>query len=374
VFLVEATTNLDPHWANVCGARVVATLQSLGETLLATPDFEQPRVDGPPGEITVVLASTLHPDDIRAALTIISGVATATVSAWPPATPGTSPRSRGVGDGAGGAGLRVAMADMDLLGTHLAQLAAGVAKLSTMSWRLNARRPNDPGVSALGDVAAEIAGALAELEAGIERIRAVTAGRLYGGFERVVAETARDQGKQVELLIEGEDATIDRGIGEALREPIRALIVNAIEHGIEPPGARLAAGRRNPALVRLSVIPSPGELLVSVEDDGEGVDLASVRASAVRAGIVARDDVVQLSDDEATHLVFAPGVSAAEVEPDEPARGYGLDSVRAAVEQLGGRLEIESRVGAGTRISMRIPVAVPRRLAPPKAAKARRSA
>jgi two-component system chemotaxis sensor kinase CheA len=175
---------------------------------------------------------------------------------------------------------------------------------------------------------------------------------------RAARDVARKLGKQVDIEVKGAEIELDRAILEELADPVLHLLRNAVDHGIEAPHLRLLAGK--PAAGRLAVHArrERDRVIVEVSDDGKGMDPAKLRAAAVARGALARDQADALSDREALLLACLPGISTAETVTDVSGRGVGLDAVKRTVESVGGAIEIESAPGAGSRVTLRLPLTV----------------
>ena len=171
---------------------------------------------------------------------------------------------------------------------------------------------------------------------------------------RLVRDLSHATGKQVELITEGEDTEIDRNMVDVIGDPLVHMVRNAMDHGIEPPADRLAAGKPATGRLRLSAYHAGGSVVVDLQDDGRGLDRAKILAKARAKGIVTSDKY--LSDSEVFDLVFAPGFSTADQITDISGRGVGMDVVKRNVESLRGRVEIASEQGRGTTFSVRLPL------------------
>ncbi len=175
---------------------------------------------------------------------------------------------------------------------------------------------------------------------------------------RVVRDVARDQGKQVDFEIEGEDVEVDRSILSRMDDPLIHMVRNAVDHGIESPEERTAAGKPETGQVTLRAYRSRDTVYVEVEDDGRGLDPDSLREAAVEKGLYTAEEADRVSDQSARELVFQPGFSTTEEVTDVSGRGVGMDVVASTVEDLDGDVEIESEVGEGTTVRLALPVSV----------------
>jgi two-component system, chemotaxis family, sensor histidine kinase and response regulator WspE len=176
------------------------------------------------------------------------------------------------------------------------------------------------------------------------------------GFPRMVREVGRTLGRQVRLEIIGESVPVDRDILEHIEAPLGHLLRNAVDHGLEPPAERRAAGKTECGLVRLEARHSAGWLVVSVEDDGRGIDPETLRAMIVKQDRVTEEVAGQLSEAELLEFLFLPGFTGKETITEISGRGVGLDAVQTTVKGLGGRVQVFSQPGQGTRFQLQLPI------------------
>lgn len=177
-------------------------------------------------------------------------------------------------------------------------------------------------------------------------------------FPRVIRDLARKQGKEVELVLEGQDIELDRSILEGLGNPLTHMIRNSIDHGIEPPDERKRLGKPVPAKIRIKASREKDQVFIEVSDDGRGMDPDILKETAVRKGVITPEKAAGMDRKEALMLICLPGFSTAREVSDISGRGVGMDAVKAAIEPLGGSIDIDSQPGAGTRITLRLPLTV----------------
>jgi two-component system, chemotaxis family, sensor kinase CheA len=206
-----------------------------------------------------------------------------------------------------------------------------------------------------------VAMALEELEAltreiqdSVMAIRAQPVRSVFQRMPRLVRELAIQTGKQVRLIMEGEGTEVDKTVIERISDPLTHMIRNAIDHGLESPAVRVAAGKPAEGLVRLTALHRSGRIVIEVADDGAGINRARVRAKAIERGLVGPD--AQLSDEEIDNLIFLPGFSTAASISDISGRGVGMDVVRRSVQAMGGRISIASRPGQGSTFTLSLPL------------------
>jgi two-component system chemotaxis sensor kinase CheA len=192
----------------------------------------------------------------------------------------------------------------------------------------------------------------------IMQVRMLPVGTVFHRFSRLVRDTSRRLGKEVNLVIEGEDTEADKNVVESLADPLIHLVRNSLDHGIELPEVRAAAGKARAGTLRVTASQVGDRVSLEIADDGAGIDPDRVRAKAVERGLVAADRAAALSDREAAQLVFLPGFSTAETISDLSGRGVGMDVVRSAVERVNGTVELDSERGRGTRVRLELPLSI----------------
>ncbi|WP_298162236.1 chemotaxis protein CheA [Acidocella sp.] len=193
-----------------------------------------------------------------------------------------------------------------------------------------------------------------EIQDSVMAIRAQPVRSVFQRMPRLVREVAAQTGKQVKLLMEGEGTEVDKTVIERIADPLTHMIRNAIDHGLEPTEARLAAGKSVEGTVKLTALHRSGRIVLEVADDGGGINRARVKQKAIENGVISPD--AQLSDDEIDNLIFLPGFSTAAKVSDISGRGVGMDVVRQSVAALGGRISISSKPGVGSVFTLSLPL------------------
>jgi two-component system chemotaxis sensor kinase CheA len=195
-----------------------------------------------------------------------------------------------------------------------------------------------------------------ELQEAIMQTRMQPVGNIFNKYPRVVRDLSRDLGKEVNLEVIGREVEMDKTIIEGLSEPLTHMVRNAIDHGIEMPAARIAAGKLPTGTVHLKAYYEAGQVIVEVGDDGAGIDPQRVANSAVKKGLISQDQVKAMSQKEMMGLIFLPGLSTASQVSDVSGRGVGMDVVKTNLDRLGGKIEIESSIGKGTTFFIKLPL------------------
>ena len=218
---------------------------------------------------------------------------------------------------------------------------------------MTAQRLQGHGLGGIEELAM-LDGLTRDIQESAMAIRAQPIGSVFSRVPRLLRELEGSTGKTVRLEVSGEGTELDKTVIERLSEPLTHLIRNAVDHGIEKPDERVAAGKPAEGTLSLSAEHRSGRIVIKIADDGRGIDRERVFAKAVQKGLIAAD--ATLSDDEIDNLIFAPGFSTAETLSNISGRGVGMDVVRQNVKDLGGRISIDSRPGQGTTFSLALPL------------------
>jgi two-component system chemotaxis sensor kinase CheA len=245
-----------------------------------------------------------------------------------------------------GHSIRVPAERLDVLVNLVGELVTVQARLSqTAAGRADAE---------LTAIAEEVERLTGELRDSALNIRMLPIGSTFSKFKRLVRDLSGELGKEIEMTTDGAETELDKTVIERLNDPLVHLIRNSIDHGVELPEARLAAGKPRFGTVHLSAVHSGDSVLITIRDDGAGLDKEAIRAKAIERGIIAAG--AELSERELFGLIFAPGFSTAQKISSVSGRGVGMDVVKRAIEALRGSIEIASVRGEGTRIMVRIPL------------------
>ncbi|HEX2870886.1 MAG TPA: chemotaxis protein CheW [Polyangiaceae bacterium] len=218
------------------------------------------------------------------------------------------------------------------------------------------QRANGSGDASLVTACQRLNHITSELQEGVMKTRMQPIDNVWSKFPRVVRDLSLTCGKQINLEMDGKNTELDKTIIEAISDPLTHLVRNAADHGIETPEQRVAAGKRAAGSLKLRAFHEGGRVNIELADDGRGIDPERVRAKAVERGLVSPERARALSVHEATNLIFLPGFSTAEKVTNVSGRGVGMDVVRSNIERIGGSVEVESRVGHGTTIRIKIPL------------------
>jgi two-component system chemotaxis sensor kinase CheA len=197
---------------------------------------------------------------------------------------------------------------------------------------------------------------VADMRDAISKTRMQRVDRLFAAIPRMVRDLCRDLGKKVDLTLDGGDVEMDREMVEMAVDPLTHIVRNAVDHGIEAPEGRRAAGKPETGSLRVSARQSGNQIVIEVIDDGRGIDAAALVAKAIGAGILTAEAAARMSEKQKLELIFAPGFTTAQQVTAVSGRGVGMDVVRANVERIGGVISLENSLGRGLRITLRVPL------------------
>jgi len=196
----------------------------------------------------------------------------------------------------------------------------------------------------------------ADLQGAVMKTRMQPIKKVFGRFPRVVRDLARSLHKDINLVLEGEDTDLDKNLVEALADPLVHLVRNSVDHGIEMPDVRAANGKSRTGLVKLAAQQAGDHILLTIQDDGAGMDPEKLKSIAIKRGVLDPDAAGRMSDTEAFNLIFAPGFSTKEQISDISGRGVGMDVVKTKINQLNGTVHIHSKLGQGTLLEIKVPL------------------
>ncbi len=378
---------LDPQCGMPIAARqmIQGVLAGLGELLALSPGDSSA---GPISRIEAALASEKSADEIEAKCripTIARNVKVTALDGSELASEAGAPDSVEVEKGPGiahdGVADTVSSADGAVMETAAPALTSGAENILRVdAERIDAvlnlvgemilakstlqqtvlefgqRFPKDPLRGKFSDALAFQARVLNDLQRSVMKIRMVPVEQLFRRFPRLVRDVARRCCKEVELVIRGGDTDLDKGILDAIAEPLMHLLRNAIGHGIETAAQRISAGKRPQGILRLNAYHQGNQVVIEVSDDGSGIDPEKVRQRALAQAVVTPEEAARLDEAETLDLIFRPGFSTADEITELSGRGIGLDVVQSVITRLKGAVRLETAAGRGTTFRLQLPL------------------
>jgi two-component system chemotaxis sensor kinase CheA len=271
----------------------------------------------------------------------------------------TAAASVGVGsNGEGGSTqvhtIRVDTARMDNLINMVGEMVITRTRLVQIGLDLKETYRMDALVNNLNETNVYLGRLMNDLQESVMRLRMVPIGSVFSRFPRLVRDLARKTDKEVDLVLNGEDTELDKTVVEVIGDPLMHLIRNSVDHGIESPAERRAAGKSEVGRITLNAYHEGNHIAILISDDGKGLNLEAIRSKAVKNGLIGERE--ELSERDIANLIFLPGFSTAEKVTDISGRGVGMDVVKKSLNNLGGMIDITTRPGQGTTFTIRIPL------------------
>ena len=252
--------------------------------------------------------------------------------------------------------IRIDVTRLDELMNLVGELVVHKTRLQRSAQELGLRLGDDPLARQADEDSQQFARIAGQLQDQVTGLRMLPIETVFNRFPRVVRDIAAKLNKEVQLVIEGKETELDRSVLEEVGDPLGHLVRNALDHGIEPPEDRLAAGKSVTGTVHLTARHADGRILITVEDDGRGMAPDALRRAVVEKGLMSRENAESTSDADMLRVIFLPGFSTARVLTEVSGRGVGMDVVRNNIERLGGWVDVSSESGIGTKVSLSLPL------------------
>lgn len=252
--------------------------------------------------------------------------------------------------------LRVEAGRIDSVLNLVGELIIGKSMLQQALSEFAKRYPKELLRGKFADAMAFQARVLNDLQRSVMKIRMVPVDQLFRRFPRMVRDVARQCGREVELAVSGQDTDLDKGILDAIAEPLTHLVRNGISHGIESPEERRKLGKPQQGVVKLNAYHQGNQVVVEVSDDGRGIDAQKIRAKAIELGLTTPEEAAKMTEAETVNFIFRPGFSTAEQVTEVSGRGVGMDVVQSVLHRLKASVSVETRLGQGTTFRLKLPL------------------
>lgn len=327
-------------------------------------------IDGDGAEIKIEVPATASLEDATAedpspVATADSTATGATTAATPAATPAaTTPAATRSGSSDTAASkakpaqqegsIRVSLSKIDQMVNLVGELVITQSMLSQFGEQADQNPDSTEWVDKLKEGLTHLERHTRELQESVMNIRMLPVSFAFNRMPRIVHDVSQKLNKKIELVMEGEATELDKTMLEQLTDPLVHIVRNSVDHGIELPADRIAAGKPEKGTVKMAAFHQGGNIIIQITDDGAGVNVDRVRAKAIEKGVIEADN--NLTDDEIVDLIFHPGFSTAEVVSDVSGRGVGMDVVRRNIRSLGGTVEVKSVTGKGSVFTIRLPL------------------
>jgi two-component system chemotaxis sensor kinase CheA len=252
--------------------------------------------------------------------------------------------------------IRIDVSRLDDLMNLVGELVLGRNRLSQVVSQIVEKYESENTARELLDAVTQIDFVTTELQTAVMRTRMVPIAKVFNKFPRVVRDLSRETKKEVDLFIYGEETEIDKSVVETIHDPLVHIIRNAIDHGIEPPDERERIGKPRRGKVLLKAEHEGNFIVITVEDDGRGIDPEKVKRKAIEKRLITEQEAASISDKDALNFIFLPGFSTASKVSNISGRGVGLDVVKSNIVKLNGTIDIESKLGSGTKFILKLPL------------------
>lgn len=352
--------------------QAIQQMERAGRVLASTPTAEDLITAEEVRDLTMLVAADMPAEEIRLALGEVPDVtvvrvervdrraapaaAAAAPSAQAQKAAGTS-SSPAVNPGA----LRTVRVSVQLLNELMnvvGEMVTARTRMEQVEYDLRAIPGTGPVLENMRQTVTQMGRLIDQVHDIAMQTRLQTLHEVFAKLRRVVRDTARNLGKQVELQVSGEEVKVDRDIIDGIADPLLHMVRNSLDHGIEAPEGRAAAGKPETGTIRVEAEQIGGEILIRISDDGRGIDVDKVRQKAAERGLVSPEDAARMSDRDVIHLIFQPGFSTADAVTEVSGRGVGMDVVRRNLEKLHGSVSVETERGKGSTFLVRLPMTI----------------
>ena len=368
-YKVTVTLIDETSWAAVRCFQLLESLLSAGEVLASLPtqdDIEAERVGS---NFEAIVAGQIVEEDLKIVLQQVEDVTDVEIGPYveepssleefdmeavhaDAASTGSTGRKQ---QNQKAQTVRIDVERLDHLMNMIGELVIDRTRIVQIGKALEAKYRDDDLIDALSKTTSHIEKVVDELQESTMKVRMLPIGTVLNGFPRMIRDLALKVGKQVEFLVDGQDTEIDRTVVDRIRDPLVHLLRNSVDHGLETPEERRAAGKPEMGTLKLSAAHEQGHIVITVEDDGRGIDPRKIKDSAISKGLLSSEAASRLSDAEALDLIFLPGFSTVEKTTEVSGRGVGMDIVKSNIETINGFVNLDTNVGSGTKFNLRLP-------------------
>jgi len=356
-----ATSNVEPDYANMSDAEVEAEIERLlleKQAQDAAKRAQKNSTTSSPEPVIPSAPAVVH-EPIVQPKTEVAPVAKTTPAA--PTTPTTPRRSepKEEGDSKGGGveqTIRVDVKRLDHLMNLIGELVLGKNRLIKINDDVEERYEGEAFLEELNQVVSIVSLVTTDLQIAVMKTRMLPIGKVFNKFPRMIRDLSRELNKKIELEIAGEDTELDKSIVEEIGDPLVHIIRNSCDHGIEVGDVRMASGKSEVGTIQLKAYHEGNHIVIQIIDDGKGLDADMLKQKSIEKGIITEKEADAMSEKEAFGLIFRPGFSTAAQVTSVSGRGVGMDVVKTNIEKLNGMIDIDSEVGRGTSMKLKIPL------------------
>jgi len=252
--------------------------------------------------------------------------------------------------------IRVDVKRLDHLMNLIGELVLAKNRLMKINEEVEERYEGEEFLEELNQVVSIVSLVTTDLQIAVMKTRMLPVGKVFNKFPRMIRDLSRELNKKIELVLAGEDTELDKSIVEEIGDPLVHIIRNSCDHGVESPAERAAKGKDEMGTIGLKAYNEGNQIVIQIDDDGKGLDAEMLKAKSLEKGIISEKEAENMSDKEAFGLIFKPGFSTAASVTNVSGRGVGMDVVKTNIEKLNGIIDIDSEVGVGTSMKLKIPL------------------
>ncbi len=358
IYRVDALFHAECAERAIAGLMVLQRLREMGEIIAVTPDPESSEMEHA-CSLSVTFSSRADRAAVKEKAFVTGVTADVTATALQSGNEHTEPAAASpvsVSPGLKRDMLRVEASRVDRIMDLVGELIIGRSMIEQLTRDIAAGESPGDVVDRLMAANSYMERTVSDLQKGAMKMRMVTLYQIFRKFPKMVRDLSVEKGKKVALEIYGNETELDKGIVDALGEPLAHIVRNFIDHGIESPAERRSAGKSDTGRIIFKAYHEASEIVIETSDDGRGIETAKLKRKAVERGFITAEEAEKMQDKDAMNLVFLSGLSTAETVSDTSGRGIGMDVVKSAVESMKGSIEIESSLGRGTMFRIRLPL------------------
>ena len=366
VFKITASVVGEEAFSSIRLFQLTIELSEQTRLIACAPTLEEIQAEKNGMAYTAIVGSDKSADDLISFALSVQDIGDVKVSTYRPDSasaaqaPGKTTASNNAAETRQKAALaqiiRIDVDRLDSLMNLVGELVIDRTRLVQIGRSMAARYKADDLVESLGKTAAHVAKVVNDLQEDFMQVRMLPIGTVFSSFPRMMRDLARTLDKSLDFQVTGGDTEIDRTVIEKIRDPLVHMLRNALDHGIESREDRVAAGKPETGIVKLSALHEQGHIVLTVEDDGGGIVPEKIKKAFVEKGILSEEAASRLSDDEAVDLIFLAGASTKSQATEVSGRGVGMDIVKSNIEAINGFVEVESTPGKGSKFTARLPL------------------
>ena len=365
VFDLTASVVGDKAFSSIRLFQLTIELSEQARLITCSPTPEEIQAENNGMTFAAIVGSDKSAEELSALALSVQDIGNVKVSNYSPVSASTSQAPRKTPASKNGAEsrqkavpqtIRIDVDRLDNLMNLIGELVIDRTRLTQIGRSLATKYKADELVESLGKTAAHVSKVVNDLQEDFMQVRMLPISTVFSSFPRMMRDLARSMGKSLDFQVTGGETEIDRTVIEKIRDPLVHMLRNALDHGIESPDDRVAAGKPEAGIIKLSAFHEQGQIVITVEDDGGGIVPEKIKRAFIDKGIIGEEAASRLSDSEAVDLIFLAGASTKAQATEVSGRGVGMDIVKSNIEAINGFVDVESTPGRGSKFTARLPL------------------